>query len=639
MIVYSATRQAFTDDVLSNRIERSILEAFRYRLGHSTSRSEIDSWRNSMQYINNVLTSADVAPDACVAVEFKIPLTSRRIDFILTGADYSGRDSAIIVELKQWSEARSTDKDGVVQAVVGGGWRELTHPSYQAWTYAALIRDFNEAVQEGDISLVPCAYLHNCIDGTAIQSEFYADHIEQAPSFFRDDVAALGAFIKKHVRSGDRSKVLYRIANGRLRPSKNLADHLVSLLQGNREFTLIDDQKLVYEQALSLARRAQEGRKQVLIVEGGPGTGKSVVAMNLLVELTQRRKTVHYVTRNAAPRAVYEAKLAGTFKKTHITNMFKGSGSYTECPANMLDVLVVDEAHRLNEKSGMYQNLGENQVKELINAARLAVFFIDEDQRVTFRDIGTVEEIGRWAGEFGAEVHRARLESQFRCNGSDGYLAWVNHALQIEETANESLEGIDFDFRVCSSPNELRELVKARNLVANKARLVAGYCWDWKGKKNPEIRDVAMPEHDFAMRWNLDKDGSLWILQPGSIDEVGCIHTCQGLELDYVGVIVGADLVVRDGVVVTDVGRRSKQDSSIKGLKGLAKSDPEEARRIGDRIIKNTYRTLMTRGQKGCYLFCVDSETNEYFRVRMGRAGSGEDRWLKVAEPLGGDEL
>jgi uncharacterized protein len=640
MLVYAETREQFTKDVFSNRIENVILEAFRLRLGISTSESEIRSWRNSMQYVNNVLLSAEIAADAGVAVEFKIPLTSRRIDFILTGTDEADRDSAIIVELKQWSDIKPTEKDGVVETVVGGGWRHVAHPSYQAWTYAALIRDYNEAVQTDDIQLVPCAYLHNCVDGAALKSDFYAQHTDQAPVFIREDVERLAEFIKTHVRHGDRNKVLYRIANGRLRPSKNLADHLASLLRGNREFTLIDDQKLVYEHALSLWPRAASGRKQVFIVEGGPGTGKSVVAINLLVELTQRERVVHYVTRNAAPRAVYESKLAGTLKKTRITNLFKGSGSYTDCTPNMIDFLVVDEAHRLNEKSGMFKNLGENQIKELIQAAKVCVFFVDEDQRVTTDDIGTAEEIARWAEKLGAEVHSGNLTSQFRCNGSDGYLAWVDHNLQIRQTANETLEGIDFDFQVCDSPNELRDLITEKNRAANKARMVAGYCWNWKGKKDPTVKDVAIPEHGFAMRWNLDTDGGLWILQPDSINEIGCIHTCQGLELDFVGVIIGPDLVVRDGQIVTDFRKRSSQDRSIRGLKKMAKDEPEQASEIADRIIKNTYRTLMTRGQKGCYLFCTDNETNKYFKQRSARTLAGETdtlSYLRVAEPSGWD--
>lgn len=635
MIVYSATRGEFTADVYANSIEAKVLAAFNDRLGQSTSRREVESWKNSMQYVNNALVSSEVPDDAGVAIEYKIPLTSKRVDFILTGVDADGLETAVIIELKQWSSMETTGKDAIVFTVIGGSARETVHPSYQAWTYAALIRDFNETVQNDRIALRPCAYLHNCVSGEAVNASVYAAHTERAPAFVRSDAERLGEFLKRYVRHGDKSRILYRIDQGRLRPSKGLVDHLLSLLQGNREFELVDDQKLVYEHALALANDARGARKQVLIVEGGPGTGKSVVAVNLLVECTRRELLAHYVTRNAAPREVYQRKLTGAFTKTHVSNLFKSSGSYMESPANGMDMLIVDEAHRLNEKSGLFRHLGENQIKEIINASRTSVFFIDEDQRVTLNDIGEKVEIRRWAAEYGAVVHETRLESQFRCNGSDGYPAWVNDALQISATANETLEGVDYDFRVCADPNELHELIVERNALANKARLVAGYCWDWKGKKNPEIRDVVIPEHGFAMKWNLDADGFLWILQSDSVNEVGCIHTCQGLELDYVGVIIGPDLVVRDGRVVTDAAQRSSQDHSIRGYKKMLKRDPDRARALADRIIKNTYRTLLTRGQKGCYLFCVDPETNEYFR-RRASAGSELDptaeRYDRVAE-------
>jgi hypothetical protein len=272
---------------------------------------------------------------------------------------------------------------------------------------------------------------------------------------------------------------MYRIRDGKISPSKSLADSLLSLLQGNKEFLMIDDQKLVYETALHLAQTSNKDRKNVLIVDGGPGTGKSVVAVNLLVELTAKEQLVQYVTKNAAPRDVYQSKLTGAFTKTRISNLFTGSGSYTETVANSFDSLIVDEAHRLNEKSGMFQNLGENQIKEIITCAKFSVFLIDENQRVTFKDIGEKAEIRKWAEACGANVHEMVLESQFRCNGSNGYLAWVDNVLDIRKTANPTLEGIDYEFSVCDSPNALRELILERNKINNRSRMVAGYCWDW----------------------------------------------------------------------------------------------------------------------------------------------------------------
>lgn len=637
MIVYSATRAQFSRDVFSNQIEKKILDSFQSRLGQGTSESEIASWKNSMQYMNNVLMSGQIPGDAGVAIEYQVPLTSKRIDFILSGTNGDSQETVVIVELKQWTDVSATPKDAIVQTVIGRGEREVTHPSYQAWTYAALIRDFNVEVQEGGISLHPCAYLHNCADAKVLKSPFYQEHTAQAPVFIKSDADLLRDFLKQHVKFGDKSQILYRIEHGRLKPSKNLADHLLSLLEGNREFEMIDDQKVVYETALDLANQAKEtGSKHVLLVEGGPGTGKSVVAINLLVEFTRRSLVAHYVTRNAAPRHVYESKLTGTFSKSHVTNLFKGSGAYVDTVPDCIDCLVVDEAHRLNEKSGLYQNQGDNQIKEIIWTAKFSIFFLDQDQRVTLKDIGDREEIRRWAAQAGADVTELKLESQFRCNGSEGYLSWVNNALGIGQTANTTLADVDYDFQVFESPNDLWERIEELNQKFNKARVVAGYCWDWKGKKNPEIKDVVIPEHDFAMRWNLDKDGPLWLVTPGSVSEVGCIHTCQGLELDYVGVIFGEDLVVRDGRVVTDALKRSSQDRSVHGYKSMLKRDPEKACRMADRIIKNTYRTLMTRGQKGCYVFSVDKETNDYFKNFVDYTTdirSDISNLLKAAEP------
>lgn len=509
----------------------------------------------------------------------------------------------------------------------------MEHPSYQAWSYAWYLRDYNEALHDDQIQLRPCAYLHNLMDAEALNSALYAPYTSEAPLFARSDAQRLQAFLRQHIHKGDQKKVLYSIENGRIRPSKGLADHLASLLAGNREFILLDDQKLVYETALEKATLASEsGTKQVMIVEGGPGTGKSVVAIHLLVELTKRGLVAQYVTRNAAPREVYERKLAGSMRKTRIRNLFKSSGAYVDAEPNAIDVLIVDEAHRLNEKSGLYGNLGDHQVAELIRAAKCCVFFVDDDQRVTFKDVGEQAVLRHFAATHGAEVTQGALSSQFRCNGSDGYMAWLDQTLGIRDTANFDLQGIDYDFRVFDSPAAMHEQIIELNRLNNRSRVVAGYCWDWKGKRNPSVKDVRIDAYGYERSWNLDKDGKLWIITPGSEDEVGCIHTCQGLELDYVGVILGPDLLVRDGQVITDASQRAKQDHSVRGYKSWLKDNPEAARSTADRIIKNTYRTLMTRGQKGCFVFSVDSETNAWLQARATGASAQENELPKVAE-------
>lgn len=338
----------------------------------------------------------------------------------------------------------------------------------------------------------------------------------------------------------------------------------------------------------------------------------SVLAINLLAQLVNEDQLVQYVSKNSAPRTVYLQKLKGEFKKSSIDNMFKGSGIYFDMKNNMIDTLLVDEAHRLNAKSGMFKNLGENQIKEIIHAARCSVFFIDESQRVTTSDIGSVDEIKKWALAEQAEITELELASQFRCNGSDGYLAWLDHVLQIRETANMDLVDVDYDIRVCESPNEVRELIVQKNEENHRSRVLAGYCWKWigEGKNDTNVHDIKIG--DFEMSWNLGN--STFAIDDTSINEIGCIHTSQGLEFDYVGVIIGDDLRFEDNTIITDYTKRASTDQSIKGLKKMHREDPENALKLADEIIKNTYRTLMTRGMKGCYIYCTDKQLQEYLK-------------------------
>lgn len=617
MIVYQSTKALFQEHVLSGEIEEIILGFFKTKLQRSTSSKEISAWRNSLLYMDKVLSDKDIPDESGVAIECQIPQTAKRIDFLLTGYNGKNIPHVIIIELKQWTSSELTDKDGVIKTVIGGGLRETSHPSYQAWSYSRLLEDFSEVVYSEKISLKPCAFLHNYISDNVIANPFYKKYTDLAPVFLKKDMASLRSFIKQFLSKGDNGETLFRIDNGQIKPSKQLSESLHGMIKGNKEFVLIDNQKLVYETALSLTNRAKKEGKKVLIVNGGPGTGKSVVAINLLVEITRREMLVQYVTKNAAPRAVYQSKLEGTLTKKRFDSLFQGSGRFTEAQSNVFDTLVVDEAHRLNAKSGMFQNLGENQIKEIINASKCAVFFLDEDQKVTLKDIGSKDEIKKWAKIQNAELIEMELDSQFRCNGSDGYLSWIDNVLQIRNTANTNLEGVNYDFRVLDSPSELRDLIFEKNKESNKARLVAGYCWDWASKNNIKITDINFPEYDFAMPWNFSTESYLWSIKPDSVKEIGCIHTCQGLEMDYVGVILGPDIICRDGHVLVDPSKRAKSDSSIRGYKSLMKSNPEEGKSLVKKVILNTYRTLMTRGMKACYIYSTDKETNEWFKKNI----------------------
>lgn len=611
MITYSSTKQGFLNDVLNNVYKDKILSSLVKETGHSVGAKEEKSW-DSLRYMSEVMHDPNIPCDVGVALEYKINGTSNRIDFIITGMDENKKASVIIIELKQWSEGLSTTgMDGILKAEFYNN-TEVLHPSYQAWSYKTLLEDYNENVETNHIGLQPCAYLHNYLPDDIILNDVYKEHLEKAPAFLKNDAKELQEFIKKYVRYGDNKEVLYLIENGKIRPSKHLADSLASMLSNNQEFILIDNQKIIYETALKLSEESGFESKNVLIVGGGPGTGKSVIAINLLSELINRGKNPQYVTRNAAPREVFQKKLTGKFTKTRIANLFSSSGSFYDADKNTFDVLIIDEAHRLTEKSGLFNNKGDNQVKELINASKFSIFFIDENQQVTIRDIGTKGIIEHYAQRLNAMVHYGKLESQFRCNGSDGYLAWIDEILQIKDTANDTLEGINYDFSVIDSPQELHNLIIEQNKTNNKSRVVAGYCWKWISSKDQNLKDIVIG--DYEATWNLKSDGQSWIIRENSVSEVGCIHTCQGLELDYVGVIIGPDLVVRNGEVITDYLKRASTDQSLKGIKKYSK---EDAKIISEKIIKNTYRTLMTRGMKGCYIYSTDKETQEYFKNKL----------------------
>ncbi|SMC73667.1 DUF2075 domain-containing protein [Polynucleobacter kasalickyi] len=620
MIIYQSNKERFIKDLISNEIHEIIEATYKQKTGHKVAKNELRSWQESMRFMGAVIDDEDIPGDAGVSIEYSIPQTSKRIDFILTGQNQDKKDQVVIIELKQWESAEKTDKDAIVKTRFQHGMGETSHPSYQAWSYSELLNQLNETVYTDNIHLAPCAYLHNYVEDNVIKNSFYQPYLEKAPVFLKGkaEKEKLKTFIKSFVKFGDKSNLMFRIENGKIKPSKSLADSLAKMIAGNPEFIMLDEQKLVYETAMKLAKESTPSNKNVLIVQGGPGTGKSVVAVNLLVNIIQQLQLVaQYITKNAAPRAVYEVKLTNSMTKTAISNLFSGSGSFHSLERDVFDVLVVDEAHRLNEKSGMFKNKGENQVKEIIKSSKLAIFFIDEDQKVTFSDIGSKEEIKKWAKLENAKVHHMALESQFRCNGSNGYLAWLDDVLGIRETANKTLDRLEYDFQVLATPNELKELIFKKNKINNKARMVAGYCWNWISRADKTAFDISLPQYDFGMQWNLDTDGSLWIQAPDSVSEVGCIHTCQGLEVDYIGVIIGDDLLVRNGEVITNPSARAKTDKSISGFKKLLKTNPELANQKADDIIRNTYRTLMTRGMKGCYIFCTDPETQAYFEDRL----------------------
>ncbi len=622
MIIYEGLKSDFLRSVENDTIAIEIQQKVLEKMGRHTVANEFNAWDNSMQYMYKVMNDAEIPSDAGVAIEYNVPQTAKRVDFMISGYNDNDRPEMVIIELKQWSSLEKVEhSDALVETYTGHAVRKVVHPSYQAWSYAQFISDYNAAVQDKEVNLVPCAFLHNYLrrDNDPLDDKQYEAYTSEAPAFTKGQVSELRDLIKKSVRKGDNKEVLYLVDHGAIRPSKSLQNSIASMIDGNQEFVMLDEQRVVYEEVIKISKQCQKDhKKRSIIIQGGPGTGKSVIAVQLLAELTQREQFVQYVSKNMAPRQVYAQKLKGKRKKSSIDNMFKGSASYVNVGKNQIHTLICDEAHRLEERSQYTKKTGnENQIKEIIHAATCSVFFIDESQRVTMADIGSVDEIKKWADYEGSEIIEMELLSQFRCNGSNGYLAWVDDLLEIRETANFDLDGIDYDFRLCASPAEVQKLILEKNGEKKSARILAGYCWNWpkETRKDTNYHDIQIG--DFGISWNLD-DGQAFALSETSVNEAGCIHTTQGLEFDYVGVIIGDDLRYENGHVVTDFTQRASTDQSVKGLKSMYQKYPEEALRRADEIIKNTYRTLMTRGMKGCYVYCTNPGLRDYIHRRLG---------------------
>ena len=614
MIVYAGSKKTFQSELINGGIGRRLDDLFRKLGMPRESYAEFRSWVSSLPRIGMIISNRAIDDEVQVALEYQIPLTSKRVDFMVAGTD-GHRDNVVIIELKQWETCQATSRENGVKAFTGGSLRDVAHPSQQAYSYAKLIENFNEDVRVNNIGLIPCAYLHNYKEENRSQicNGRYAEALQDAPVFLQKDGDALGDFIAKHVSAPSGRNLFEIIENGKLRPSKSLQDTVGSILNGNHEFEMIDEQLVAYSTILKLVENSvADSGKHTVIVQGGPGTGKSVIAMHLLAKLINNDCSCAYVTKTSAPRYTFWKSLTkGRHKIAYLKGLFMSSGVFHRVGADTFTCLLVDEAHRLNAKSGLYGNEGENQIREIINASKISVFFVDEDQIVSMKDIGRIDEIRRQAEALGATVHCSdslKLISQFRCNGSDGYLAFLDDMLQIRRTANRDFFDLDYDIEVFDDACAMREALRVKN-TNNKARMIAGYCYPWISDRDKSKMDIILPG-GFAAQWNFTTNE--FATDENSFDQVGCIHSTQGLEFEYVGVIIGMDMQYVGGKVVTDYHRRYlKRDKTIANVRSA------EDERLADRIIRNTYKTLLSRGQKGCYVYCEDCNLGKYIRQRL----------------------
>lgn len=616
MIIYNDNLGTFKENVLLNRMPDILLANLRAKGLSGGSPSEVNSWNNSLHFMKDALDDGYFSPKCQVAIEYNIPQTSKRVDFMIMGNN--GReDNVVIVELKQWARVEKVD-ESCAHLVMSDlrAHEPVPHPSYQAYSYKCLILDYCDDTHVNKQTLIPCTYLHNLGESyrSVIEDELYHEWTEEAPAFLQNDVLKLRDFIKKyiHLEASDGS-LLYKIEEGRLKPTKSLQDALDSMLCGNEEFHMIDEQVVAYDKIMKAIKDSNQDRKKhVIIITGGPGTGKSVLAINVLARcIIDLDLNASYITKNSAPRQCYKNLLAkGNAKKMiNLQKAIQSPFTLPRIPYNALDVSIFDEAHRMQKKPYMYP--GDDMLSDAINAARISVFFVDDDQRITINDKYSVETIIDYARRSNAVLHRPyELVSQFRCDGSDGYISFLNNLLELKQTANTTFEFNKLKVKVFDNPVTMRDELRELNRINNKTRMIAGYCYDWNVKNKRGDWDIILPD-GFRAKWNLEKDDH-WAVNPESFEEVGCIHTCQGMEFDYVGVIIGKDLCYRDGHVRTNRNHISKDDRSS-GIRLNTTSDEE-----ADKLIRRTYKVLLSRGLKGCYIYCEDLPLREHLRQLLG---------------------
>lgn len=620
MQLYAGSSEKFIEDATLKRVAKLLDEAFYDYFRYRESVSEFNSWQNSLSALAQQFRYSQIL-DQGVVLELQLPYSSARLDCLVFGSAPEGdAENAALIELKQWTEAQPSDFDECVEAFVGGGVRRVLHPSVQALRYAQYLEDINPGFDpaRAGVQLFPCSWLHNMHPAAAgpLRSTAFTATLESAPLFVAADVDRLGGFLQSTVGGGNGVEVMERAIAAPAAPSRKLLDYTARMVKGEPAFRLIDEQVVAFNGVLSLVRRAQrrKGEKSVLVVTGGPGTGKSLIALNLLGTLSRMGVNVQHATGSRAfTQNVWRA--LGSRSKAQV----KFFNNFTSIAEGTVDVLLADEAHRIRASSNHRFTRKEHrstraQVAELIDAAKVSVFFIDDHQVVRPGEVGSTALIRETALGAGARYDQVDLRAQFRCAGSEEYIDWVDQLLEIRPTATQQLDAA-YDFALAETPQQLEQWVLERLRSGATARLAAGYCWPWSDPRDDGTLVDDVQIGDFHRPWNAKPEARrlakgippafYWASDPGGAGQVGCVYTAQGFEFDYAGIIWGSDLVIRNG---TWVGQPSASyDHIVKTRAGARFID----------CVKNTYRVLLTRGMKGCHVHVMDPETQAHVQARL----------------------
>ena len=644
-IVYQQTLRKFINSCLYSQSIADEVEQGMYNAGYSyVMPNWKTSWEKSLPEIAKALQGSTIADDVDVAIEYRLKHSLERLDFLIYGLDKNNKKNMVIVELKQWSEVSVTGSLNKVHAMVSKGhFEDHFHPSYQALNYAGQLKSFNEYVQNEKMGVEACSYCHNMDDGykTIMDDVNLFPFLPESPSFLENDALKLRTFVEKYV-SKRCHDILYEINKARTIPSDDFAKLMRDALSGNQMYTLDMGQSNALTTIVDAVKEADYyNQKKTIIVKGGAGTGKSVIAINALGQLNSPKKksnriTTMFVTVNAAPKKVlYNGLTKGkAFTCGSLKELFKYPTAFANRPTNEIPCLLIDEAHRVFQmKNGVGLKAGTDMLKELINVAKVSVFFIDDNQAVTADDYVTIDRIKQTAKACHSQVvmgPELELTGQYRVQGGAEYIEFIKSFIGINNNHNTFDTSNTYEFKVFDDPNLMFDQIKMLDTKSRKeqaiadgklefdiddynghARVVAGYCYEWKSDPTTRdgVNDVIIPKYNFAKKWNLRYGSGLtaysWADDPLSIDEIGCIHTCQGIDLDYCGVIIGKDITFENGKIVFHKNEHPGTD-----LAGIRTANDIDA----ETWIKNTYYVLLTRGIKGTYVYCEDKPLNDYLK-------------------------
>jgi len=632
MRLYENSIEQFSEDVIHNRIADLVAQKYRAYYQKFPTDSEFRSWQQSLNVLNNSFTYSGLK-DNRIIVEYELPYSTRRIDVLIFGKDLKDNDSVVLIELKQWSNEHVHDCENEGNILVDfRGRREVPHPCLQVEGYHFDLQDFLLIFQDekNPSKLNSCAYCHNYSkhkENILFLPKFQR-FIKNFPIFVKEDVKELGLYMKERLQNGAGLEVFNRFITSPVRASKKLLEHVGEMVHKQQIFTLIDDQIAAYNAIIHKAKQlAKTDKKSVIIVKGGPGTGKSVIALEVMGELLRQGKVVFHATGSSAFTNTLRQIVGVRAKK-----LFKFFFNFTKLEDNEIEILICDEAHRIREHSNDYGVPSQfrsrsPQIEDLIRPAKLSIFFLDEHQIVRPKEIGSVSLIKNTARKFGIEentIAEFELKTQFRCSGSDAYLQWLDKIFGLRESDINYFDA-KMEFKIFDTPTSLKNAIYRKNQEKdNSARIVAGFCWPWSDPlpDGSLVNDVKIG--DFEMPWEKKDQFWRWATHKSGMEQVGTVYTAQGFEFDYIGIIFGKDLVYREA----EGGWVAKPENSY---------DTQVTRNnqsLTDHL-KHVYRVLMSRAHKGVYIYFMDTETRHLFESKIIAKKELQEEVLMVSQVLG----